>query len=198
MPRKVTSDLARGQACLYGGMLLCVAIRPSGLGANSGISYYGVHRETVVPYTVALVGSSLLTFRGLRAAAESESAPPRLRRSANSLAAAGVGIALTPYSLNSVFDWLHTMLGAALFTLQLVFALQLLRWIEGGLLSSLLLIGQFAAGVFSGFYVFSKDGFLMQGELAFQLAFGVLLIRTFTLATLPGTVPPDAVSERSA
>jgi hypothetical protein len=196
VPRRVIGDLAWGQACLYSGLLLCVAIKPEGLGANSGISYYGVHRETVLPYTIALVASALVTCRGLRAAAASTPSPGRLRGSASSLAALSFGIALTPYSLNTLFDWLHTILGALLFILQLGLALQLLRWTGGDHVTAGLLLAQFAGAVFAAIFVLPKNGFLIQGEVAFQVAFGALLVRTFSLL-LPEAVRPDPVSEHS-
>lgn len=197
MPRRVTNDLACGQAFLYAGVLLCVLMRPGGLGANSGISYFGVHRDTVIPYTIALVGCAMLTCRGLRAAAAASPAPKLLRGSANALAAVSFGIALTPYSVSGLFDWLHTIFGAVLFILQLTLAVQFLRWTDGDLLTALLLVAQCVGAVIAAIFVLPKEGFLIHGEVAFQIAFGALMIRTFSLL-LPEAVQPDPVSERSA
>jgi hypothetical protein len=196
VPRRVIGDLAWGQACLYAGLLVCVAIRADGLGANSGVSYYGVHRETVLPYTFTLVAPALLTWRGLRSAAAASPSPVRIRRSAGSLAALSFGVALTPYSLNGLFDWLHTILGAALFVLQLALAWQLLRWTGGDLVITGLYAAQLTGAVIGAIYVLPEHGFLIQGELVFQVAFGALLIRAFSLL-LPGAVRPDPVSEHS-
>jgi hypothetical protein len=197
VPRRVISDLAWGQACLYAALLLCVLMRPDGLGANSGVSYYGVHRDTVLPYTIAVVGSALLTCRGLRTAAVATPSPRRLRGSANSLAALSFGIALTPYSVSGLIDWLHTIFGAALFILQLGIAIQLLRWTDGDLMTACLLAAQCVGALIAAIFVLPKEGFLIHGEVAFQIAFGALIIRTFSLL-LPAPVQPDPVSEHSA
>src|SRR5256885_14740567 len=128
-------------------------MRPDGLGANSGVSYYGVHRDTVLPYTIAVVGSALLTYRGLRTAAVATPSPRLLRGSANSLAALSFGIAATPYSVSGLFDWLHTIFGAALFILQLGIAIQLLRWTDGDLMTACLLAAQCVGAVIAAIFV---------------------------------------------
>lgn len=197
MPRRVISDLAWGQACLYAGLLLCVVMRPDGLGANGGVSYFGVHRDTVLPYTIALVGSGLLTCRGLRAAAIATPSPRFLRSAASALAALSFGIALTPYSLSGLFDWLHTIFGAVLFILQLAIAVQLFRWTDGDLVAAYLLAAQCAGAVIAAIFVLPKEGFLIHGEVAFQIAFGALMIRTFSLL-VPEPVQPDPISEHSS
>lgn len=88
---------------------------------------------------------------------------------------------LTPYSVNVVFDWAHTILGAAVFILQLVLGAHLLDWTGGDAWIAGFLLTQLASGVFCAIFVLPKHGFLIQGQLAFQLAFGALLIRTARL-----------------
>lgn len=177
MPRKVTGDLVLAQVFLSGGMLVCVMIRPDGLGANAGISYYGIHHGTVVPYAVAVIGSALFTRRALRDMAPVLPASAHVRGTADCLAAMAWGVVLTPYSLNTLFDWAHTMLGAALFFLQLVLTARLLSWSGGDAWMRCLLLVEFGSGVVAGVFVLTKDGFLIQAQLVFQLAFTMALIR---------------------
>jgi hypothetical protein len=95
--------------------------------------------------------------------------------------AMSAGVVLTPYSVNLVFGWAHTILGAAVFILQLVLGAQLLDWTSGDAWIAGFLLTQLASGVFCAIFVLPKHGFLIQGQLAFQLAFGALLIRTARL-----------------
>lgn len=188
MTRRVIGDLVLAQSCLLGGLLLCVALRPDGLGANSGISYYGVHRQTVTPYAVAIIGSALLMRRALRWVGPASPRPGYFRVVANWLAAMSAGVVLTPYSLNTLFDWLHTALGAAVFALQLVLAWQLLGWTSGDGWMAFFLAAQFISGVVAAIFVLPDHGFLIQAQVAFQLAFAALLIRT-TRLLLPEPQP---------
>lgn len=188
MTRRVVGNLVLGQVCLFGGLLMCVVLKPRGLSANDGISYYGIFRRTVVPYAIALLGSGMFTWRALRWAAPASPAPAYVRGMAGCLAAMSAGVVLTPYSLNLVFDWVHTILGAAVFILQLVLGAQLLGWTGGDAWITGFLLIQLASGVFCAVFVLPKHGFLIQGQLAFQLAFGALLIRTAHLL-LPEPIP---------
>jgi hypothetical protein len=66
--RLVVREVAVGQIGFATGIVLCVALRPHlVLHANEGgISNFGVHRETVAPYTVALALPALLSYRAAR------------------------------------------------------------------------------------------------------------------------------------
>lgn len=183
MSRKVIGNLMLAQACLFGGLLMCVVLKPHGLIANDGISYYGTFRRTIAPYAIALIGSGLFTWRALRWAAPAWPAPPYVRGMASGLAVMSAGVVLTPYSVNLVFDWVHTLLGAAVFVLQLVLGARLLGWTGGDPWAARLLIAQFASGVLSAIFVLPKHGFLIQGQVAFQLAFAALLIRSVRVLT---------------
>ncbi|GLY77500.1 hypothetical protein [Actinoallomurus iriomotensis] len=181
MTRKVVGNLILGQAVLYVGLLMCVALKPDGLGANDGISYYGIFRQTVVPYAIAILGPGYFIWTALRSAAPFAPAPVYVRRMANWLAVFSVLVVLTPYSANLVFDWVHTLAGTFLFVLQLVLGLRLLGWSGGDGWTAGLLLAQFVSGVFCAVYVLPKHGFLLQGQVAFQVAFGALLVRTMRL-----------------
>jgi hypothetical protein len=187
MADKVVTDLLRGQACLFGGVLTCVVIKPRGLGANNGICYYGVHWQTLIPYAVALLGSAYFIRKALVAAAGAFPDPVYMRRMAAGLAVTTSGLVVTPYSLGRLFDMTHTILGAVLFVLQLILAARLLRWVSGGFLSLFLVLLQLTGGVIAAIYVLPKQGFLIQGQLLFQLAFGALLVRSTYF--LPSAVP---------
>lgn len=189
MADKIVADLVRGQLCLYGGLLVCVAARPDGLGVNFGISYYGSSPWTFPPYAIALLGCAVFSRRALYVAAPGAPDPAWLRRMANWIAALLAGVVVTPYIVGGAVDLAHTLFGAALFILQLALALRLIRWTGNDPANLLLLAAQLTGGVIAAIYVIPKHGFLIQGQLLFQLAWGVLLIRT--VAALPSIRTPS-------
>lgn len=192
MTRRVIGSLVLGQSCLLSGLMICVALKPKGLTANDGISYYGIFARTVVPYAFALIGSALCVRRALRWSAPSSPNPAHLHRVANWLAVMSVGVVLTPYSASLLFDWVHTLLGAAVFVLQLVLGAQLLGWSGGDAWGAAFLVTQFLSGVVCAVYVLPEHGWLIEGQLAFQLAFGALLMRT---ASVLSPQPAAAVTQ---
>lgn len=192
LPAAVTrlgrGDLVRGQLWQFGGLALCVALRPEGLSANSGISYYGVYGQTVVPYAAGLLGAAFYTRRGLHAAAPLLPAPDFLRWTGNAFAVLAVGVALTPHTLNALVSWIHRGFGAALFVLQLVLSIRLAGWAGRDRLAIGLLTLQLAGGLASAGYVLRDTGLLLEGQIVFQAAFGAVVIRT--VGRLAGTFGP--------
>ncbi len=106
--------LLLGQVVLVLGLAVCVVLRP-GLVVKrdeSGVSNYGIHLRTAVPYSLALVGagaSSLIV--GLR---------HRLPRSDRALLVAygtlmgGELLSTYPYRVNEAWHTLHLAMGFAL------------------------------------------------------------------------------------
>ncbi|HET8689986.1 MAG TPA: hypothetical protein VFL81_00935, partial [Candidatus Saccharimonadales bacterium] len=86
-----------GQVLLYLGLLICAIIDPRGVfDSNRGISYYGVHWNTVIPYLIALIGSAI--FGGI-AAVKLGPFPSayRVRYGMLIFAVLTIGVAITPY-----------------------------------------------------------------------------------------------------
>lgn len=156
---------------------VCIVIRPWGLSANQGISYYGNHADTLIPYVLALSTSSYFTFKAAGALPSNHKWFRSLRLPLNLFAAGFIGIVATPYSLNTYFSWAHEIIGALLFGAQLILTLSLTA--EEGYPPSMvaLLIIQILGVVIGGLSLQFQHGYLLQGQLVFQLAFGLILIR---------------------
>jgi hypothetical protein len=180
-----------GQVCLFGGLLTCIAIRPEGLRVNDGVSYFGTLRQTFVPYVIGLLGSALVTRRAIRAETTDQPECRRFRRMADLFAWLTLGVVLTPYTVSALFDVAHTTLATALFVAQLILGLQLVRGAPGDRTNLALLLTQLAGGIVAAIYVLPVHGFLIQGQLVFQAAFGALLIRTISTRQ-PEPVTADA------
>ncbi|MEU7692642.1 hypothetical protein OHB01_24450 [Microbispora hainanensis] len=185
----VVGDVAKGQACLFGGLGVCVTLRPEGLAVNHGMSYFGVHWQTLLPYAAGLAGAALFTHRALRDAAARTPHPAHLRRMAGSFVVLLAGIVLTPYTLGGVVDWAHRGLGAALFVLQLLLAVRLVAWAHGDAVGVAFFLVQLGGGVLAAVYVLQTEGLLIHGEATFQLGFALVLART-----LPLLAPPIAAA----
>jgi hypothetical protein len=183
---RVVLDVVSGQILLFGGLVVCVALSPAGLAANKGFSYFGIHWSTVLPYALGVAGCALFTRRALRAAAAVTRAPQRTRQAADAFALLAMGLVVTPDYAENVLAWTHRALGATLFVIQLVLAARLVAWAGGDALSAAFWLAQLGGGIFCALYVLRAEGFLIQGQAFFQLAFGALLVRT--LPRLPAPV----------
>lgn len=80
------------------------------------------------------------------------------------------------------------LLGATVFALRPVLGLRLLHWTGGAAWMTAFLVAQYCSGIFAAVFVPPEQGFLIQGEPAFQLAFGALPTRTSRLL-LPQAAP---------
>lgn len=193
-----TGDAFWGQVCMYGGLLICIVARPQGLTSNNGISYYGTYWQTFVPYAFALLGGALFTRRALRTLALAVAPlPGRLRLDSrhlgDSFAALLVAITLTPYTFGSFFDWVHTLVSALLFVLQLLLSVHLVRCTDGGAAGLLFLVTELTGGIIAARYVIPRRGFLLHGQILFQFGFGALLVRTAALLQ-PARVAPSSAT----
>lgn len=123
--------VAIGQVAFAAFIAVCVALHPGFvLKANEGgISNYGVHAKTWLPYTLALGSASFFSFRGARSVLVHDGRSKRMRLALN---AYGTLMALTlvttyPYRLDIVLKDLHDGVGAVVFVFELVTAAVMVR-----------------------------------------------------------------------
>lgn len=160
-----------GQACLYAGLVVCVIIRPAGLAANEGISYYGVYRQTIVPYVLAFLGSGYFAIK-----AGEHIHPAGLKTLKYSLITMGLltmGLMITPSSLA---DGLHRVFGVSLFVLQLLLSGWFIIRLKYDYRAVVLTLMEFGGGLAAFIWLSPAQGYLLQAQVVFQLAFGGLLV----------------------
>lgn len=191
--RRAAHSILIGQLVCYAGLAVCVLLRPAGLAANDGISYYGIYRETFLPYAIGLLGAAHFAMRAI-----GQLNPPEkiLHTALKTYALLVAGIVITPYATGAWMNYLHTACGAALFSLQLLLSGWLawrLRYVWWSVALSLM---ELAAGIASAIYLWPAHGFLFQTQVVFQLAFGALLILSLRKlgATSPLATKPQEVS----
>ncbi len=121
-PHRLTAaarSVAGGQSVFFGSLLVCVALAPHLVlkDREVGVSNFGVHAATVVPYSVALVGSVV----GLARAAARVRCPYARGYVACALCYGAALVTTYPYHLDSGLRILHDATGIV--TLVVSFAL---------------------------------------------------------------------------
>lgn len=170
---------------MYGGLLLCVLLKPAGLAANDGISYFGIFRVTFVPYAIGLLGSAYFCRQTANNLRGSNLGPVRLVMSA--VATLTVIIVLTPYAAGRWVDDTHTTCGSILFILQLLLSGWLIVRLRYIWWSIALSLAELAGGILSAIYLGPLHGFLFQSQVLFQLAFGTLLVLSLRALPVPAS-----------
>ncbi len=161
-----------GQIWLYAWLIIAILLRPSGLIANSGVSFYGIYLSTVIPYSIALLGAAYWNWH----CADELTEPVWLSQSLRLISLCLIGISLTPYSLGLIFDDAHTTIGALLFIVQLVTSARIAFLLHRRLITVLLWFIELTAGIVSAIYVLSDHGYLLQSQVVFQLAFASIIL----------------------
>jgi hypothetical protein len=188
MRSQAITNLIYAQLSFFFFLTIAILITTAGFSNNHGLSFYGEHLSTIIPYGT---GFLLCDFFLLRAAdALPKSQPPfkKLASLLKILAVLLLLILLTPDTVNSFFDWSHIISSFVLFIFELSFASWLtIRWYSDRLIW-LLLIAQFLTGVLAMLSQFHIVYYLSEGILFFQIFFGLLLIRSVSgLLERPGT-----------
>jgi hypothetical protein len=156
-------------------VLICFALLPSGLLANDGLSYYGVHWVSVLPYISALALYAVALLYATRLLA-TQYAKPEVEKAGVLMNLCLALLAITPYSLSVPVHAAHDTFGSALFCTQLVVALWLAtrRRSRGDLLLIALMV---LAGVAAFFSLFDVWHLEVVGQLVYQFTFVGILWR---------------------
>lgn len=181
--------ILHGQIVLLCSLLICVFLKPHGLAANAGFSYFGTFLVTVIPYSAALLGGAYYCYQAATRITQRDLQP--LRWGLLAIVPLLAIIVVTPYSVGTLFDWAHTTAGALLFILQIVLSIWLVWKLHFRLRTSLLLILEVVAGVVCSIYVAPDHGLLLQFEILFQLAFSALMIYSLNLLDEKNAVSSD-------
>ncbi len=168
-------------------LVVCITIAPQGWTADDGISFYGGHLQTIVPYILAF---GVCAFFLLKAADVLQNVP-NMRWVAwlfRVFCLLFLVLVITPYT-NDHLGAIHDGAGATLFILELIIAVWLVAtsfdWPAAGLLTA-----QILGGVAALYYLPTKEGYLIQGQMIFQIAFWLLIARQFN--RLAGSTKPPS------
>jgi hypothetical protein len=173
--------VALSQVTYLGGLALCVAIRPAYLASadEGGISNFGVHAVTVVPFTAAFLGATALLAAAARAMVPSSALERRFAAALWALAAILVVVLASTYGYQRA-AWLHALhIDVAIVgtVLQALIACWLVARLRHGVADVVALVALAAALALAGCSLEGVVHVLLATQLAGALAFGVLLIR---------------------
>jgi hypothetical protein len=174
------------QGVFFGALALCVALVHDHVAENDGISYYGVHAETIVfcvaGYLVAAIGlwwvAGMLRDGGVT---------PIAWVSARSVSVMLVLLLLTPYDEGSFLNWTHMTIGVVGALVQLAASWTLMRRVASTAASVGFWV-QLVGGVV-GALSLPDWGFtqLLTGEIIFELGYSLCVLEwTRALATDAG------------
>lgn len=155
-------------------LLLCILIRPVGLAANNGFSYYGDYETTVVPYAAALILYAFCLWKASEKIGFDSTTHKVLAFALRAMALLLIGLVITPSNLVS---GLHTECGTLLFSIQLLISIWMAGWLERDWITIGLTLLELAGGLMAFYYLPKPYGLLLQGQAIFQLAFELLLIK---------------------
>jgi hypothetical protein len=170
--------LLAGQAGLLGGLLVCFAMRPDVVAGAGGFSNYGALAQTVVSYTLAFALGGGFTAGAARRLPRESRRAVLLSRALYVLAVLYVIVLLStyPYHAAAYLDVLHRVVGAALFSWQIVLAAWLAAVVGKSWLHYVLLAGVMAGSLFSLLSLLEVVYLLSEAQAVTVLSFGILLV----------------------
>lgn len=151
-----------------------------------GISYFGVTTPTLPIVAIGFVAGSAILIMASRKLPSF--APYGLVRLTLRVVSVGIVLLLlTPYTVDTFFNWAHMSLGAIIFAIEMYTGAVLCFRHMHDLLSKWALALQFFGGVLAMFSLPNNMlNFMLEGEVIFQLGFMVLL--NHLLRTQPSEV----------
>ena len=175
------------QACLYGLLLLCAALMPKFLlrKDEGGVSNYGIHRLTVVPYSFAfLIGGICL----LCAAHMLPMTVRKRKELAWSMRCIGVLLLCVlastyPYKVNATLDDIHSVTAITLFISEFLIGIWLTFRLVKDTTSRILFSIQALGLILSLVTIFGILHILFITQAVSGIAFGVLLVRAISVVT---------------
>ncbi len=160
-------------------LAVAVVINNAGFAHNRGLSFYGEHWDTAVPFGLGFLVCDFFLLHAGRILTRLGTA--RVFDSLlRILAMLLLLILLTPDNLNNIYAWLHIIASTVLFLFELGFAVWLTMRVHHDTFTWFLLGGQLIAGGVAMFSVFQATRYLSEGSLFYQVFFGILLVWTIS------------------
>ncbi|MGZ4462532.1 MAG: hypothetical protein ACXVZP_06800 [Gaiellaceae bacterium] len=184
--------MVSAQVTFLGLLALCIHMSPAGLASDNGVSYYGAHSRTLLPYCLAFLLSGALVVLSARSLRASGAGSPTLERGLTVFAGLLVPIILTPYSLGTTVNVVHTIAAASLFLEQLWLGLWLVRRADLGLIGLSLWIVQVLLIALVALSLARVTRVMLEGEVAFELVACLLFMRA--IPALAASSRPQAAT----
>ncbi|MGP8009035.1 MAG: hypothetical protein ACLPKZ_02085 [Acidimicrobiales bacterium] len=174
--------VTRGEIAFLFFVGVCVAIHPGFVLKRNegGMSNYGLHIKTAVPYTIALALLALYSLRAALLYSDGDTRTRRLRRLLLAYSAVVLSVMLSTYvySLNLVLKDLHFALGTALIVLVGVGSLWMYWQWPPSMGIRVLLLFQLCGDLLALLSATGTVRALFVAEILSNVGFAALLIRT--------------------
>jgi hypothetical protein len=154
-------------------LLLCIVIDPASLGDNNGFSYFGAKAKTIAPYSLAFLSYAFFMWLASNKLIDKNRSSKVLRAVLIIMALLMVGLTVTPHT---ILVNIHKLFGSSLFVIQLLTSFYLVVRNGKNYLVYLLILLMLTSGLFSWYYLFLNDGYMIQSQLVYQVAFAGILI----------------------
>lgn len=181
--------VALSQLSFFIGLGICFIILPRFLLERNegGVSNYGVHWQTIVPYTLAFALCGIFLARAALLLPRAK-VFKRLRL-ALLLVAGSLFLVLGstyPYQTNDAFRRIHIFFGIELFCLEVALAFWLVLTFCKDKQGMVLLAGQVIGFLLAGLTLFGVLHLLFVAQIMASLSFGLLLVRGVQTALASG------------
>lgn len=172
MRKHAVAYLIYAQLCFFFFLTIAIFITTAGFQNNHGLSFYGEHWDTAVPFGAGFIFCDYFLLRAANVLPKSKPPFKTISKLINILTVLLLFILLTPDTLNSFFDWSHIVDSSILFAFELSFAGWLtFVWYRDNVIWLLLSL-QFIAAILA---------MLSQFHVIYYLSEGILFSRCFSV-----------------
>ncbi|HUC86873.1 MAG TPA: hypothetical protein VMR75_00905 [Candidatus Saccharimonadales bacterium] len=155
---------------------VCMLLLPQGIKVNEGLSYYGTHSLTVVPYGLAFFALCFGTWRASNILSRGAKQLRFAIFSARLIVILMLGVLLTPNTVNFTFEQLHVIVGSLVFVVQVILGFWFAVKLRTNFITWVLLLVQLFCMAVAYEFLTTLDGYLIAGQFGFQLAFAILVV----------------------
>lgn len=170
--------LVISQAAFFLFSAVSIGLAPGSLRVNDGLSYLGYHRASIVPFFLGLGIAAYFLIRAADALQSLRAPVPRLAHALQLVAVLIPLVLLTPSDVHGFVHLSHMVVSGAVFVIELGISVWLTFRVRSDPANVALLVAQFASGIVALVSLPDILRLMLLSQLSFQLAFGIILIRT--------------------
>lgn len=178
MKNKAVEYLKYSQISLFSSLAVCFLLVPKVIYDNRGVSYFGNHHLTIVPYAIGLILTSYFMFKASVALPTKNKRVVLLSKVLKVMAVLLIGVLLTPYKISDTMYHIHVGVGSLLFSIQFFLIIWLVVNTPTSKSNRFLLGTLLLGNVISMISLLPTVQIMLLGQIITQLSFGLLLIRT--------------------
>jgi hypothetical protein len=176
MQGRIVRNLIYAQVSFFLCLIVDVFITTKAFYDNRGLSFFGEHINTAIPFAIGFILCDFFLLRAARLLPEASANFTSFTAPLKILAVLLISIVLTPDTLNGLFNILHDIASSSLFLFELLLSIWLaIRWYNT-FFTWFLVTSLFLVGIATGLSELGVAGLLGVGSLVYQLIFSILLV----------------------